>query len=123
MSAGAPVIASSLDAFTAVIGDQDAGVIFPVGDHRSLAAEIVRVLEDPDEQDRLRAAGRARAQVFDWSSVGARIEAVYDSVTNERDEATRAAEREARTAAPSGGSGPGPRGGGGRGHTGGTRPS
>lgn len=123
MSAGAPVIASSLDAFTAVIGDQDAGVIFPVGDHRALAAEIVRVLEDPDEQDRLRAAGRARAQVFDWSSVGARIEAVYDSVTIERDEATRAAEREARTAAPSRRSRHGPRVRVGRGASAVTEPS
>jgi len=80
MSAGAPVVASALDAFQAVIGDSGAGVVFPVGDHRALAAEIVRLLEDPAEQRRLRAAGQERARQFDWSRVGARIEAVYDSV-------------------------------------------
>lgn len=84
MSAGAPVVASALDAFTAVIGDSGAGVIFPVGDHRALAAAIVRLLEDPAEQARLRRAGQTRARRFDWSSVGARIEAVYDSVAVER---------------------------------------
>ncbi|MCK0111934.1 glycosyltransferase family 4 protein [Ornithinimicrobium sp. F0845] len=80
MSAGAPVVASSLDAFEAVIGTSGAGVLFPVGDHRALAAEIVRLLEDPAEQQRLRSAGQERARQFDWSRVGARIEAVYDSV-------------------------------------------
>lgn len=87
MSAGAPVIASDLEAFTAVLGDQGAGLVFPVGDHRALAAEMVRVLEDPAEQERLRAAARVRALAFDWSRVGARIEAVYDSVAVERDRA------------------------------------
>ncbi|WP_109471234.1 glycosyltransferase family 4 protein [Ornithinimicrobium cavernae] len=84
MSAGAPVVASALDAFVAVVGDSGAGVVFPVGDHRALAGAIVRVLEDPTEQARLSAAGRERARLFDWSRVGARIEAVYDSVAVER---------------------------------------
>lgn len=84
MSAGAPVVASALDAFTDVIGDSGAGVIFPVGDHRALAAAVVRLLEDPAQQQRLRRAGQARARSYDWSSVGARIEAVYDSVAVER---------------------------------------
>ena len=87
MSAGAPVIASALDAFTAVLGDQGAGRVFPVGDHRALAAELVSVLEDPVEQARLRLAARERAKTFDWSRVGARIEAVYDSVAIERERA------------------------------------
>lgn len=84
MSAGAPVVASDLDAFSAVIGDSEAGVVFPNGDHRALAAAVVRLLEDPAKQDRLRRAGQARARRFDWSTVGARIEAVYDSVAVER---------------------------------------
>lgn len=85
MSAGAPVIASDLEAFTAVLGDKGAGRVFPVGDHRALAAELVALLEDPAEQARLRAAARVRALAFDWSRVGARIEAVYDSVAIERE--------------------------------------
>ncbi|QDO88647.1 glycosyltransferase [Ornithinimicrobium ciconiae] len=89
MSAGAPVVASALDAFSAVIGGSGAGVVFPVGDHRSLAAAIVELLEDPDEQARLRAAGRERARQFDWSRVGARIEAVYDSVAVSRGDRDR----------------------------------
>lgn len=84
MSAGSPVVASALDAFVAVIGDSGAGAVFPVGDHRALAAEIVRLLEDPAEQQRLRVAGQERARQFDWSRVGARIEAVYDSVAISR---------------------------------------
>lgn len=89
MSSGAPVVASNLEAFSAVIGRSGAGVVFPVGDHRALAAAIVRLLEDPAQQARLRAAGRAQARQFDWSRVGARIEAVYDSVAVTRDGSAR----------------------------------
>lgn len=81
MAAGAAVVASDLSAFTAVLGRPPAGEVFPVGDHHVLAERIVTLLRDPQRRDRLRTAGMARAAVFDWSSVGSRIEAVYDSVT------------------------------------------
>lgn len=111
MSAGAPVIASDLDAFTAVTGDSGAAVLFPVGDHRALAAQIVRVLEDRGEQQRLRRAGQERARRFDWSQVGARIEAVYDSVAISREESRHAARRAEPAPALAGGAQPGAPGG------------
>lgn len=81
MSAGAPVVASDLAAFTAVLGPQPAGELFPVGDHQALAEAVVRLLTDPDRRAEVRLAAWERAWAFDWSRVGARIEAVYDSVT------------------------------------------
>lgn len=95
MSAGAPVIASDLTAFTAVLGQSGAGVTFPVEDPRALAAQIIRLLDDPEAREGMRQAGIARARQFDWATVGARIEAVYDSVAVVRDRSTGQASRSA----------------------------
>lgn len=80
MAAGASVVASDLDAFCAVLGPEPAGEIFPVGDSEALAKAVTGLLRDPARRDQLSATAQARARVFDWSSVGAQIEAVYDTV-------------------------------------------
>ncbi len=80
LAAGSSVVASDLAAFTAVLGDPPAGEVFPVGDHEALAAAVVRLLGDPARREELRTRGRQRAWAFDWSTVGAQIEAVYDTV-------------------------------------------
>lgn len=80
MAAGAAVVASDLDAFQAVIGGEHAGLTFGNGDSDQLADRICTVLADPDLRHRLSVAAAARAWTFDWSRVGERIIAVYESV-------------------------------------------
>lgn len=80
MAAGAPVLASDLEAFTAVLGGGPAGRTFPVGDSASLAASVIELVGDPTERDRLRQLGLKRARSFDWSVVAERVMAVYETV-------------------------------------------
>ncbi|HPQ73626.1 glycosyltransferase family 4 protein [Phycicoccus elongatus] len=92
MAAGAPVIASDLEAFCSVLGDTGAGVTFPVSEPAGLAERLREVLGDDDLRARMSRAGRERAGDFDWESVAARIMAVYETVVEGVEAAPRAAE-------------------------------
>ncbi|MFC1415958.1 glycosyltransferase family 4 protein [Streptacidiphilus cavernicola] len=81
MSAGAPVLASDLDAFRQVLDGGAAGELFPVEDAEALAAAAIRLLGDPDRLAALRASGAAHVRRFDWETVGADILSVYETVT------------------------------------------
>lgn len=50
-----------------ILDDGRAGILVPVGDPEALAQGLARVLFNPGERERLVAAGRARAEVFDAS--------------------------------------------------------
>lgn len=81
MSAGAPVLASDLDAFRQVLDGGAAGELFPVEDADALAVAAVRLLGDPKRLQELRELGSRHVRRFDWSTVGADILAVYETVT------------------------------------------
>jgi phosphatidylinositol alpha-mannosyltransferase len=80
MAAGAPVVASDLDAFGRVLADGGAGVLVPRGDAAALAAALTGLLADPDRRAALTAAGRQAVAPYDWSVVAQRILAVYETV-------------------------------------------
>ncbi|QKV91622.1 glycosyltransferase family 4 protein [Streptomyces sp. NA02950] len=82
MSAGAAVLASDLDAFGQVLDGGAAGELFAGGDADALAAAAVRLLETPERVAELRERGRRHVRRFDWSTVGADILAVYETVTD-----------------------------------------
>jgi phosphatidylinositol alpha-mannosyltransferase len=90
LAAGAPVVASDLEAFRAVLrpdagSDGEAGegrgtevgVVFPTGDAAALAAALAALLDDPARRAALRVAGRARAAGFDWPVVTSAVLRVY----------------------------------------------
>jgi phosphatidylinositol alpha-mannosyltransferase len=81
LSAGAAVLASDLDAFAQVLDQGRAGELFANEDADALAAAAVTLLRDPERRARLSAAGSAHVRRFDWSTVGADILAVYETVT------------------------------------------
>ncbi|WP_326600080.1 glycosyltransferase family 4 protein [Streptomyces sp. NBC_01803] len=81
MSAGAPVLASDLDAFAQVLDGGGAGELFRNEDADALARSAVRLLGDPGRLAELRERGSAHVRRFDWSTVGADILAVYETVT------------------------------------------
>lgn len=82
MSAATAVLASDLDAFAQVLDGGRAGELFPVENAEALAAAAVRLLDDPARLAELRVAAAEHVRRFDWSTVGADILAVYETVTD-----------------------------------------
>ncbi|GAA4815453.1 phosphatidyl-myo-inositol alpha-mannosyltransferase [Tomitella cavernea] len=80
LSAHTPVVASRLDAFRRVLRDGEAGVLTEIGDPRSLAAGIDRVLTDTGLRDGLVAAGDRVVRGYDWPVVADQILRVYETV-------------------------------------------
>lgn len=71
MVAGVPLVAAAATALPWVVGD--GGRLVPADDVGAWADALADVLDDPAEQDRLAAAGRARAQAFTWERAGAAL--------------------------------------------------
>ena len=82
MAAGAPVVASDLAAFTAVLDGSANGRQFTNGETHSCAETILALLNDPADRAALRIAGAQRARRYDWPVVAGQILAVYDTVTD-----------------------------------------
>ena len=80
LAAGAPIVASDLDAFARVLEDGAAGVLVRRGDPRALAETLCALLADPARRAELAAGGARAAAVYDWDVLARRILAVYDTV-------------------------------------------
>src|SRR5919199_959515 len=80
LAAGAPIVASDLDAFASVLEDGDAGVLVRRGDPAALADALGDLLADPGRRAALSAHGRQVAAGYDWSVLVRRILAVYETV-------------------------------------------
>nr|MBA3524173.1 glycosyltransferase family 4 protein [Geodermatophilaceae bacterium] len=78
MAAGAPIVASDLDAFSRVLDDGRAGVLVPVGDAAALAAALGGLLDDPARRASLAQAGAEVVAEYDWPVVAQQIVAVYE---------------------------------------------
>ena len=75
MVRGLPVACSARGSLAEVAGD--AALVFDPESEPEIAAAIERLLGDPEEADRRRAAGRARATRFTWTATAAGTLAAY----------------------------------------------
>lgn len=80
LSAGTPVVASHLDAFSAVLDGGRAGVLSPVGDAAALAAALSDLLDHPEKGRALAACGRELVASYDWATVARTVVKVYETV-------------------------------------------
>jgi phosphatidylinositol alpha-mannosyltransferase len=80
LAAGAPIVASDLDAFARVLEDGTAGVLVRRGDPVALGAALCDLLGDPARRADLSARGAAVAAAYDWKVLARRILAVYETV-------------------------------------------
>jgi phosphatidylinositol alpha-mannosyltransferase len=80
MSAGAPVVASSLGAFRRVLEDGDLGALFDPGDATALARVLVELLDDPKARASMTVRASAAVRRYDWSRVGEEVLTVYETV-------------------------------------------
>lgn len=78
MSAGTAVLASDLGAFSRVLDDGQAGVLFRTGDPADLARTLTDLLRDPERRARVAAAGAAAVHRYDWSTVTHQVLTVYE---------------------------------------------
>jgi len=80
MAAGAPIVASDIEAFQQVLRGGMAGELFTTGDPDSLADAAGRLLDDAARRDALSAAALAAVARYDWSVVGRDVLSVYETV-------------------------------------------
>jgi phosphatidylinositol alpha-mannosyltransferase len=80
MAAGAPVVASDLDAFRSVLRGGRAGELFATGDSADLARAVGRLLDDPERRASLSAAASAAVRIYDWPTVARDVLQVYETV-------------------------------------------
>jgi len=80
MAAGAPIVASDLDAFRRVLRGGRAGELFSSGDPGDLAAAVGRLLDDPQRRASLSAAASAAVRDYDWSKIARDVVKVYQAV-------------------------------------------
>jgi phosphatidyl-myo-inositol alpha-mannosyltransferase len=80
MAAGAPIVASDLDAFRLVLRHGRAGELFSTGDPAALAAAAARLLDDPGLRKRLSAAATDAVRGYDWPMVARDVVKVYEAV-------------------------------------------
>jgi phosphatidyl-myo-inositol alpha-mannosyltransferase len=77
LAAGAPIVASDLDAFRRVLDGGRAGLLFPIGDATALAAGIGDLLDDPARRALLQDEARRVVAAYDWPVVAERVLEVY----------------------------------------------
>jgi phosphatidylinositol alpha-mannosyltransferase len=80
LAAGAPIVASDLDAFARVLEHGAAGVLVRRGDPGALARALCDLLADPARRAELSARGSAAAAAYDWDVLARRILTVYETV-------------------------------------------
>lgn len=92
LAAGAPIVASDLDAFARVLEGGEAGILVRRGDAAGLARALCELLADPRRRAELSARGAAAAAGYDWAVLARRILAVYETVLVPGGEGVRAGE-------------------------------
>lgn len=80
MAAGAPIVASELDAFRRVLDEGDAGELVPVEDPAALAASLDALLADPARRRAVAKRGSALVRRYDWPAIAEAIVGVYETV-------------------------------------------
>ncbi|HCT75770.1 MAG TPA: alpha-(1-2)-phosphatidylinositol mannosyltransferase, partial [Micromonosporaceae bacterium] len=79
MAAGAPVVASDLDAFRRVLDGGRAGALFSNGDSAALADVLTSLLDDEDRRKEMAALASKAVAAYDWPVVAERVLEVYAS--------------------------------------------
>jgi phosphatidylinositol alpha-mannosyltransferase len=78
MAAGAPIVASDLDAFERVLDGGALGELSRVGDPVALASSCSALLAAPARREALRTAARHAVARYDWSVVSGEVLRVYE---------------------------------------------
>jgi glycosyltransferase involved in cell wall biosynthesis len=78
MAAGTAVVATSVGGVPDLVSDGVNGLLVPFGDSRAMADALTRLMDDPDERDRLGRAGRAHVMArYDADRLAGDLDRLY----------------------------------------------
>jgi glycosyltransferase involved in cell wall biosynthesis len=86
-AAGAVPVVSDLELYRELVGEGERGLLFPLGDVLTLAAQLERLCRNTPLRERLRAAARDSGQARPWPEITDEVEAVYRRLTSRRHDA------------------------------------
>lgn len=85
LACGKPVVATTVGGIPEIIQDGANGILVDPEDAHALAAQIRRLLRDPDLRERLGRAGRQRVNdSFQWQHTGERYARAYEELLERR---------------------------------------
>jgi predicted metal-dependent phosphoesterase TrpH/glycosyltransferase involved in cell wall biosynthesis len=84
LAAGAVPIVSDLELYGELVGDGERGLLFPIGDVQTLAAQLNRLCSDRSLRAQLQSRGRDGGEGRSWASVTDDLEAVYRQLVGRR---------------------------------------
>ncbi|HEY3191485.1 MAG TPA: glycosyltransferase, partial [Solirubrobacterales bacterium] len=87
-AAGAVPVVSDLELYRELVGEGERGLLFPLGDVLTLAAQLERLCRDAPMRAELRAAARDCGEARRWSEVTDEVEAVYRRLAGRRHDPT-----------------------------------
>jgi glycosyltransferase involved in cell wall biosynthesis len=91
-AAGAVPVASDLELYRELVAEGERGLLFPLGDVITLAAQLERLCRDAGLRHRLRTAGTRSGEARPWSEVTDDVEAAYRKLISRRHDGTGNAE-------------------------------
>jgi glycosyltransferase involved in cell wall biosynthesis len=83
-AAGAVPVVSDLELYRELVGEGERGLLFPIGDALTLAAQLERLCSDSALRQRFRAAAAQSGEARAWSAVSDDVEAVYRRLVGRR---------------------------------------
>jgi predicted metal-dependent phosphoesterase TrpH/glycosyltransferase involved in cell wall biosynthesis len=99
LAAGAVPVVSDLELYSELVGDGERGMLFPIGDVLTLAAQLERLCADPALREQLRSHGRDGGEGRSWGEVTDDLEQVYRRVAARRHDPSGNGEVRGRLAA------------------------
>jgi glycosyltransferase involved in cell wall biosynthesis len=87
-AAGAVPIVSDLELYRELVGEGERGLLFPLGDVLTLAAQVERLCGNAPLRDELRAEGRSGPDARPWPEVTDEVETVYRRLVARRHDGT-----------------------------------
>jgi glycogen(starch) synthase len=84
MACGKAVVASKVGGVPEIVLDGETGLLFPGENVSALSAALTRMVSDENLRAKMGAAGRARAESFDWSMISEQYRDIYRQILARR---------------------------------------
>jgi glycosyltransferase-like protein len=84
MASGLPVIASNVEPMTEYLRDGENSILVSPMDYKTLAQQIIRVLEEPELREKLIRNGMRTSQAYSWRNTALRHLEFYSEILAER---------------------------------------